>query len=275
MLARRAPLDIRASARPRSRPSRFRGFSARRCRVTPRLYCPPPLAADAQIALPPRAAHHAVNVLRLKRGDAVRLFDGEGGEFAAELCRADVRTVIARVGARETIERESPLAVTLVQGLASAERMDYAIQKAVELGVTAIAPVTTARAVTRLDGARAERRLEHWRGIAIASCEQCGRNRLPALHRLCALGPWLRQPSRASLRLLLAPDEGSSLAQFARPEGAIELLVGPEGGFTPEESAAALRAGFRALRLGPRILRTETAGPAMLAAMNALWGDWR
>jgi 16S rRNA (uracil1498-N3)-methyltransferase len=243
--------------------------------VTPRLYCPSPLAAGGEIVLPQSAAHHALTVLRLKRGDAVRLFDGEGGEFAAELCRADAHAVIARVGEREAIERESPLAVTLVQGLAAAERMDYVIQKAVELGVAAIAPVTTARGATRLDGVRAERRLGHWRRIAIASCEQCGRNRLPSLYPLCDLSQWLREPSAASLRLLLAPEAVSSLPQFARPAGAVELLVGPEGGLAPEETIGALRAGFQAVRIGPRTLRTETAGPAMLAAMNALWGDWR
>jgi len=243
--------------------------------VTPRLFCPPPLAAGAEITLPQSAAHHATRVLRLQRGDALRLFDGEGGEFAAVLSRVEARAVIARLGERELIERESPLAVTLVQGLAAAERMDYAIQKAVELGVTAIAPVVTARGLTRLDAARAQRRLEHWRAIAIASCEQCGRNRLPRLHPPCDLSRWLREPSTASLRILLAPDGPSSLAQLARPEGTIELLVGPEGGLEPEEAEAAVAAGFHTVRLGPRTLRTETAGPAMLSAMNALWGDWQ
>jgi 16S rRNA (uracil1498-N3)-methyltransferase len=243
--------------------------------VTPRLFCPPPLAAGAETALPRAAAHHATRVLRLKRGDAVTLFDGEGGEFHAALARVDARAVIARLGGRELVERESPLAITLVQGLTSAERMDYAIQKAVELGVAAIAPVATARSVTRLDGARAQRRVEHWQHIVIASCEQCGRNRLPPLRPPCDLTQWLAEPSTASLRVLLAPDGAQSLAGLARPTGAIELLVGPEGGLTPEEAAAALGAGFQAVRLGPRILRTETAGPAMLAAMNALWGDWR
>ena len=142
------------------------------------------------------------------------------------------------------------------------------------MGVAAIAPVATARSVTRLVGERAQRRLEHWRQIAIASCEQCGRNRLPRLYPPCDLQEWLSAPSSASLRLLLAPD-GRSLAGVAPPTGAIELLVGPEGGFELEEAVAAAGVGFMAVRLGPRILRTETAGPAMLAAMNALWGDWR
>ena len=243
--------------------------------MRPRLFCPPPLAAGAETALPRSAAHHAARVLRLKRGDAVTLFDGEGGEFSAALARVDARGVIARLGPRENVERESPLEITLVQGLATAERMDYAIQKAVELGVAGIVPVATARSVTRLDAARAQRRLEHWREVVIASCEQCGRNRLPRLHPPCDLLQWLREPSTASLRLLLAPDGPQTLADLGQPAGAIEVLVGPEGGLAPEEAAAARAAGFRAVRAGPRILRTETAGPAMLAAMNALWGDWR
>ena len=243
--------------------------------MQPRLFCPPPLAAGAEVALPATAAHHAARVLRLRRGDAVTLFDGEGGEFHAALASVDARGVIVRLGRREPIERESPLAITLVQGLASAERMDYVVQKAVELGAAAIVPVATARSVSRLDGARARRRLEHWREIAVAACEQCGRNRLPRLEAPCDLAQWLAGPSNASLRLLLAPDGASSLSQLARPAGAMEVLVGAEGGLAPEEAAAALGAGFCAVRLGPRILRTETAGPAMLAALNALWGDWR
>jgi 16S rRNA (uracil1498-N3)-methyltransferase len=162
-----------------------------------------------------------------------------------------------------------------VQGLAAAYRMDYAVQKAVELGAAAIVPVVAARSVARLDGARVARRVEHWRQIAIAACEQSGRNRLP---RVCApqdLAAWLRAPSHAQLRVLLAPDAAGSVGDLIKPAGAVELLVGPEGGFTAEESAAALAAGFRAVRIGPRVLRTETAGVAMLAAMNALWGDWR
>ena len=243
--------------------------------MTPRLFCPPPLAAGSEATLPRAAAHHATRVLRLKRGDAVTLFDGEGGEFRAALARVDARAVVARLGGREPVERESPLAITLVQGLTTADRMDYAIQKAVELGVAAIAPVATARSVTKLAGVRAQRRLEHWRQVVVASCEQCGRNRLPQLHPPCDLSQWLGEPSNASVRLLLAPDGARSLAGLPRPTGAIELLVGAEGGFAPEEEAAALGAGFQSVRLGPRILRTESAGPAMLAAMNALWGDWR
>lgn len=243
--------------------------------VTPRFFCPPPLAVGVEIALPPAAAHHVLRVLRLQAGDAVTLFDGEGGEYAGELERASPRAVAVRVCEHRDIERESPLMVTLVQGLAAAERMDYAVQKATELGVAAIAPVFTSRSVVRLDDARATRRVERWRQIVIAACEQSGRNRVPKVHAPCALGTWLRAPSAADLRVLLAPDVDGSLDDLARPAGAVELLVGPEGGLTAEESAAARGAGFRPVRLGPRILRTESAGAAMLAAMNARWGDWR
>jgi 16S rRNA (uracil1498-N3)-methyltransferase len=167
------------------------------------------------------------------------------------------------------------LAVTLVQGLAAADRMDYAIQKAVELGVQSIQPVTMARSVARPDEARAAKRALHWRQVTIAACEQCGRNQLPRLHPLVGFDAWLAASSQASLRLLLAVDGDITLGGLAAPDGPIEILAGPEGGLTPEETAAALRRGFRTLRLGPRILRTETAGPAVLAALNAQWGDWR
>jgi 16S rRNA (uracil1498-N3)-methyltransferase len=249
--------------------------------MSPRLYCPTSLGSDEIIDLPAAVAHHAARVLRLHEGDPVTLFNGEGGESEARLTRIGSRSVSALVGQHHAIERESPLQVTLLQGLAGAERMDYVIQKAVEMGVAAIAPLTMARSVTRLDAARASKRAEHWRAVIVASCEQCGRNRLPLLHPLRDFDAALGSPddpgatTGAALSLVLSPGEGSSLTAFDRPSGAIRLLIGPEGGLTPEELAAAQRAGFRAAQLGPRVLRTETAGVAALAAMNSLWGDWR
>jgi 16S rRNA (uracil1498-N3)-methyltransferase len=250
--------------------------------MSARLFCPTPLRGGEVIDLPSAAAHHASRVLRLHEGDTVTLFNGEGGEFEARLTRIESRLVSAAVGMHHAVERESPLKVTLLQGLAGAERMDYVIQKAVEMGVAGIAPVTTARSVTRLDPARASKRAEHWRSVIVASCEQCGRNRLPLLHPLCDFDAALRSPdpaepgvASAPLSLVLSPGEGRSLTAFARPSGAIRLLIGPEGGLSPDELAAAQRAGFLIARLGPRVLRTETAGVAVLAAMNALWGDWR
>jgi 16S rRNA (uracil1498-N3)-methyltransferase len=243
--------------------------------MTTRLYCPLALATGAMVDLPEAAAHHAARVLRLKAGDELTLFNGRGGEFAARIARADSGAVTASVGAFCDIDRESPLVVTLVQGLASGDRMDYAIQKAVELGVTAVQPVTAGRSVARLDASRAEKRNLHWRQIAISACEQCGRNRIPNVLPLRGLDDWLLLPSSASLRLLLAPESERALVQTARPIGSVEILIGPEGGLAPEEMSAALRAGFTAVRLGPRVLRTETAAVAVLGAMNTLWGDWR
>ena len=243
--------------------------------MTPRFHCPLPLAAGATIELPEGAAHHALRVLRLKPGDPITLFDGDGGEYAATLERAGARRAVARIDAWHDVERESPLVVTVVQGLAGGERMDFALQKAVELGAAAVQPVATARSVTRLDAARADKRLVHWQQVAIAACEQCGRNRVPTVRPLQDLHAWLRAPTQASLRLLFAPDATQAIGEVERPDGAIELLVGAEGGLTSDETAAALRAQFRAVRMGPRVLRTETAALAALSALNALWGDWR
>jgi 16S rRNA (uracil1498-N3)-methyltransferase len=243
--------------------------------MTTRLYAALPLAPGAIVELPEAAAHHAARVLRLKVGDQLTLFNGAGGEFAVRIERIVARVVAVRVGHWLDVDRDSPLVVTLVQGLATGDRMDYVIQKAVELGVAAVRPVSAIRSVARLDASRAEKRLLHWRQIAISACEQCGRNRIPEVYPLLDLDDWLAQTSSVSLRLLLAPDAKVTLPGMARPPGGIELLVGPEGGLAPEEVAAALRAGFTAVRLGPRTLRTETAALAALAALSTLWGDWR
>jgi 16S rRNA (uracil1498-N3)-methyltransferase len=266
--------DSHALGRPRSWLSLHTALDPGQ-RVIPRIFCPSPLAAGTTLDLAAAAAHHVLRVLRLQAGDALTLFDGAGGEYYAELAQATRRGVAVRVIEHRDIERESPLTVTLVQGLAAADRMDQVLQKAVELGAAAIAPVVATRSVARLEGVRAERRVEHWRQIVIAACEQCGRNRLPQVHVPCALATWLSAPSAAALRVLLLPEATAVLGDLGRPAGAVELLVGPEGGFTVEESAAARAAGFRPVRLGPRIMRTETAGAAVLAAMHALWGDWR
>ena len=233
-----------------------------------------PMAVGSEVNLPAHAAHHAGRVLRLRKDDEVVLFNGGGGEFVARLARLERSIVVASVVERIAIERESPLATTLVQGVASSDRMDFAIQKAIELGVSEIQPVTTARSVVHLTDERASVRLEHWRQMAIATCEQCGRNRLPAIHRVRSYPEWLANGPHAALRLLFVPEAGETLADIA-PSASIELLIGPEGGFASDELQAAFSAGFRALHLGPRILRVETAGPAALAAMNALWGDAR
>jgi len=241
---------------------------------TPRFFVPAALQPGAALELPEPAAHHAARVLRLRVGDAATLFNGEGGEHAAVITAIGKRGVTVEVGAHRALEREAPLAVTLVQAVSSGERMDVTIQKAVELGVAAIHPVLSARSVVRLDGERAEKRVAHWRQITISACEQCGRNHVPVVHPLLPLADWLASGPRAAARWLLWPDAEQSLRELPKPSAPIELLVGPEGGFTESEAQAARAAGFLAVRLGPRVLRTETAAPALLAAVQALWGDF-
>lgn len=241
----------------------------------PRFHCPMPLAEGRLLELPPRAAHHASRVLRLAEGDPLVLFSGAGGEHAAQVVECGRGAVTVRVGAFFPGDRESPLALTLAQALLPAEKMDLVIQKAVELGASRIQALATERAVARLAAERAEKRLAHWRGVAEAACEQCGRNRVPEVAPVAALPDWLAtQAGRGDARFVLAPAAGTGLRKLARPAGAVTLLVGPEGGLAPGELAAAEAAGFRRLTLGPRVLRTETAGMAALAALQALWGDF-
>lgn len=243
----------------------------------PRFFCPLALSAGVSVDLPESAARHAARVLRLRSGDDLTLFDGRGGEYAARIAQVERDRVRVDVLAWDARECESPLALTLVQALQAGEKMDLTVQKAVELGVGRIVPVLARRSVVRLDGARAARRVEHWRGVAASACEQCGRNRVPEVAELQGLERWLAQPAPAgALRLMLAPGAGHTLATLAPPAAGspIELLIGSEGGLAPEEMHAAAQAGFVAVRLGPRVLRTETAGLAALAAIHARWGDF-
>jgi 16S rRNA (uracil1498-N3)-methyltransferase len=240
----------------------------------PRLFHPGPLAEGAEVALDPVAAAHAVRVLRLAPGAPLVLFDGGGGEYQATLVAATRRGAAARIGAHRAREAESPLEVTLAQGLARGERMDLVIQKAVELGVTALVPVATARSVVKLDAERGGQRAAHWAGVVRAACEQCGRNRLPAVDPPCSLDALLaRPPAAGERRLVLDPEAPRRLRELPRPTGPVLLLVGPEGGLDGEEIGRAAAHGFERLSLGPRVLRTETAGLAALAALQALWGD--
>ncbi len=242
----------------------------------PRFYCDLPLAPGRLIELPAETARHAMGALRLRDGDAVVLFNGEGGEYAGKL-ELRGKLAFARLAAHAEAERESALRVTLAQGISSGERMDLTLQKAVELGVAAIQPLMMRRTVVKLAGEKVERRLRHWRGVVIAACEQCGRNRIPPLEDIQDCLPWLGSDAAASAgpRFLLDPEGALGLAEVPAPQGPVLLLAGPEGGFDPVERRAALQAGFQPLRLGPRILRTETAALAALAAMQARWGDFR
>lgn len=241
---------------------------------SPRFYCREALSPGAHVELPEPVARHAVRVLRLPPGAPMVLFDGRGGEYPAHIERIERDRVYAELAEWRDIERESRLNITLVQALQAGDKMDFTIQKAVELGVRDIVPVESRRSVLRLAGERAGKRVAHWQGVVASACEQCGRNQVPLVAPLEKLENWLARPSNGCLRLMLAPDADQTLASIP-PAGAIQLLIGSEGGLDPQEVIAATQAGFRAVRMGPRILRTETAGLAALAALQALWGDFR
>lgn len=239
----------------------------------PRFYVREPLAPGARLELPEPVVRHAVRVLRLPTGTPITLFDGRGGEYPAVLDYVDRDYAYAVVGAWRERECESPLRITLVQAVQAGDKMDFTIQKAVELGVNHIVPVESRRSVIRLSGERAAKRVAHWQGVVAAACEQCGRNRLPLVAPLESVEKWLARPAGSALRLMLAPGAAHSLAQLP-PAGDIELLVGAEGGLDEREVEAARLAGYQPIALGPRILRTETAGLAALAALQTLWGDF-
>ncbi|HQR03092.1 MAG: 16S rRNA (uracil(1498)-N(3))-methyltransferase [Proteobacteria bacterium] len=241
--------------------------------MIPRFHCPALLAPGALVPLPPDAAHHAVHVLRLTAGAPLLLFDGRGGQWQARLERLKPHPV-ATLEIFDAEDRESPIQVTLMQSIPSGDKMDWVVQKAVELGVSALQPVAAHRSVIRLAGERMEKRRQHWQSVAISACEQCGRNRTPVVGPILDLPQALAATgSDNDTRLILLPEGGGRLRELSAPATPISLLIGPEGGFEEGEIRAALAAGFRPITLGPRILRTETAGPAALAAILALWGD--
>jgi 16S rRNA (uracil1498-N3)-methyltransferase len=239
-----------------------------------RFYYPDTLGAGMRLDLPEHAAHHAARVLRLKAGDIVTLFNGSGGEYEATILRVDKQTVSVKTGPLLERERESSLEVALAQAVSAGDRMDFTVQKAVELGIGAIQPLSSARSVVRLQGERLERRVQHWQNVAIAACEQCGRNRVPEITPIRPLIDWLGEVPREELKLMLSPYAEINLRELPRPTGRVWLLIGPEGGFDEAETKAASVAGFTPVRLGPRVLRTETAALAALAAMQTLWGDF-
>jgi 16S rRNA (uracil1498-N3)-methyltransferase len=251
----------------------------------PRFYCPGPIVAEQVVVLPGAVAHHVFHVLRLRQGDKLTLFNGEGGEYPAKILSAGPKNVTAMPERHLDIERESQLVVTLAQALCSNEKMGWIVQKSVELGVSCFQPVTTRFGVVKLSGDRAGKRTEHWQDIVISACEQCGRNRIPAVLPLMPLSIWLEHMSDKCKGsdnpdfqkcFMLLPAAPKGLRDFPGLSGLrrINLLVGPEGGFDASEEAAAIAAGFIPLRLGKRLLRTESAGLAGLAAMQALYGDY-
>ena len=244
----------------------------------PRFYCPSPLLPGSTVDLPDTVAHH-LHVVRQQPGDELVLFNGEGGQVHARLLEVGKRRAAAEVLAHQPVEAELPFHVTLAQGLPEGSKMDWIVEKAVELGVSAIQPLAARRSGVKLAGERADKRLAHWQAVVISASEQCGRNRLAAVAPLQEFNRWIAQPAvdtaaEDSVRILLSPRADASLAQWTRatPPRAVCLLVGPEGGFSAEEEDAAIAAGALPLSMGPRVLRTETAGLAALAVLAAGWG---
>ena len=242
---------------------------------TIRIHVDQPLATGADVALPAQAGEHVARVLRLAAGDPLTLFNGDGADYAATILAVGKREVRVQVLDRQAVARESPLRLTLAQGVARGEKMDLIVQKATELGVARIVPLLTERAEVKLDAARAEKRLAHWRAVAASACEQCGRARLPEILSALPLPAWLAAlADDGALRLALLPEAESSARELRPSDAGALLVVGPEGGLGERDTDALHEAGFHGLRLGPRILRTETAGLAALAALQALHGDF-
>lgn len=239
----------------------------------PRIHVACALRLGAEIALPPAQSRHVSQVLRLAREDLLVLFNGDGHDYPARLLETTRDRTRAVIEACGELEPAPSLDIHLALGVSKGERMDFALQKAVELGVGRLTPLFTARGQVKLEGPRLEKRLEHWRGVIVAACEQSGRRRLPVLDPVEALDQWLA--SRTVGGLLLDPQAPLALASLPAPEAGVRLLVGPEGGLSDHERALAGRHGFRGVRLGPRILRTETAPLAAIAVIQALWGDFR
>jgi 16S rRNA (uracil1498-N3)-methyltransferase len=238
-----------------------------------RVYLDALLEPGTRVALRGSAASHVTRVLRLRPGDALTLFNGRGGEYPGSIDKSHAGEVTVAVGEERTVERESPVALTLAQGVSRGERMDLVVQKATELGVSCIVPLLTERSVVRLDVQQAARKVAHWRGIAIAACEQSGRNRVPEVATPLALREFVRDAARAGARLLLSPAAQLRLDDVPPPVTQATVLIGPEGGLSESEEQLARAAGFTPVRLGPRVLRTETAAIAALTLLQRKFGD--
>lgn len=240
-----------------------------------RFHSPTQLNIGDMTALSENASAHAIRVMRLKAGDTLTLFCGDGFDYECALTHSEKKVSYAKVLSRTAVNNESPLTIRLLQGISSGDRMDYTIQKAVELGVTEIFPLSTERSVTKLSGDRAEKRVEHWQGVAIAACEQSGRAVVPKVHTPVTLAQWLNQHAVSDCQnLILNPVGAKRLAMLDKPDCPIHLLIGPEGGLSPGEIELATQQHFQSIVLGPRILRTETAALTAIASMQSLWGDF-
>ena len=229
----------------------------------PRFFCPAPLVTGLALSLPAGAARH-VQVLRLQPGDVITLFNGEGGEFDATVTRMGRSDVEVEVGVHRAVEREASRAVHLLAGITANERMNWLVEKATELGVASITPLVAERSVLKLKGERAEKKLAHWQGVAVAAAEQCGRNRVPTVHPAVTLSEWLKKAPPGE-RWVLSLSEGTRPLSEMAGTDTVTVLSGPEGGLSPAEETAALAAGFAPVTLGPRVLRAETAPLAVLA----------
>jgi 16S rRNA (uracil1498-N3)-methyltransferase len=238
-----------------------------------RVYHPAALEPGSLVELPRPIAEHLVRVLRARPGDEFVLFGGDGRECSATLLEVRGLRVTATIGAARIVDRESPLAITLYQCVARGDRMDFIVQKATELGVARIVPVLSQRSVVRLDAAQARSKAEHWQAVAVSACEQCGRNRVPGVEAPRALLPVLGELGAGGVRLLLDAEGSESSAPPRPADGAVAVAIGPEGGFTAEEREAFAVCRFLPVRLGPRILRTETAALAALTWLQTLFGD--
>ena len=252
----------------------------------PRFYYPDQINVGESIELPPGAMHHAVNVLRLEKGDKVTLFNGKGGEFLAFIKSISKVATFVSIDKYSIVEHESPLQITLAQSICTNMKMDLIVRKAVELGVNNIQPILAKRCLVKLSGKRELKRVLHWQQIVISACEQCGRNRVPQVLSPVTLSSWLdrqgamqkelNNEATGKLYFMLSPASKMGLHNFSKILSVTELtlLVGPEGGFTSDEDAVALTAGFSSLRLGSRTLRTESAALAAIAALQTIWGDY-
>lgn len=240
----------------------------------PRFYIDADLSVGQTLALPDTVVRH-IQVLRLNAGDAITLFNGRGGEYAATLDAVMKRDAHCLIEGFDDVSRETPIWLGLAQAISGGDKMEFTLQKGVEMGVSAFQPIAAERSIVKLSGERADKRVARWQEIVVSACEQSGRNAIPEVLPILSLEQWLKQAPTADARLILSPAGTQRLADIAAAPARAWLMAGPEGGYSAREEAAALSAGWTPLKLGPRILRTETAALAAVAAMQTVWGDYR
>lgn len=243
-----------------------------------RFYTNTPLNIGDTIQLSASAAAHATRALRLNLDDEVIIFNGDGHDYGCTITNIEKNTVLVRVNRGQQLNNESPLKITLIQAISSGDRMDFTIQKAVELGVTLIQPITSQRSVVKLSTERAEKRTQHWQNIAISACEQSGRAVVPNVLAPLSFSQYFakntKKEDESILKITLAPTATKDLKSLPQSSHYIQILIGAEGGLSDDEILLSQRNGFEAITLGKRILRTETAGLAAIASMQTLWGDF-